>query len=135
MLWTRDVNPAASKIRIVAVPPGEAPFWVRQEWVGLELPLTRYVRPQRALIFGVTSGPSTRLGQIWNIVMGRAGRAVGFAVDGARAVEILEARNPDAARWWREHAPHCVAPERYLLFHEHVCEAVAWWPNRSAGPS
>ncbi len=114
-----------AKIRIVAVPPGEAPFWVRQEWVGLELPLTRYVRPQIAVTFGVLSGPTSWLGQIWEMLIGRADRAIGYAVEGAAAVEILEAKNPDAARWWREHAPLSVAPRRYLLFHEHVCQLVA----------
>jgi hypothetical protein len=29
-------------VRIVAVPPGEAPLWVRQKWVGLDLPVVRY---------------------------------------------------------------------------------------------
>ena len=28
-------------VRIVAVPPGEAPLWVRQRWVGLDLPVVR----------------------------------------------------------------------------------------------
>ena len=29
-------------VRIIAAPPGEAPLWVRQKWVGLDLPVTRY---------------------------------------------------------------------------------------------
>jgi hypothetical protein len=119
------VNQPTAKIRIVAVPPGEAPFWVRQEWVGLALPLTRYVRPQSALTFGVLSGPPSWLGQIWGMLMGRAVRDIGYAVEGAKAVELLQAKSPDAARWWREHAAHLLGPRRYLLFHEHVCEIVA----------
>ena len=30
------------RIRIIAVPPEEAPAWVREKWVGLELPLARW---------------------------------------------------------------------------------------------
>jgi hypothetical protein len=119
------VNQPSAKIRIIAVPPGEAPFWVRQEWVGLELPLTRYPRLQSAQTFGVLTGPSSWLGQIWGSLTGRAEHALGYAVEGAAAVEILKAKSPDAARWWREHAPLSVAPQRFLLFHEHVCQLVA----------
>jgi hypothetical protein len=119
------VNQPTAKIRIVAVPPGEAPFWVRQEWVGLELPLTRYTKLQSAHIFGVLSGPSSWLGQMWGLLTGRAEHALGYAVEGAAAVEILEASSPDAARWWREHVPQHLAPGRYLLFHEHACQLVA----------
>jgi hypothetical protein len=118
------VSQPNAKIRIVGIPPGEAPLWVRQEWVGLELPLTRYVKPKDVFTFGVLSGPSNCLGQIWALLRGRADRTVGYAVEGARAVEILRAKNPDAARWWHEHAPQYLAPRRYLLFHEHVCEVV-----------
>jgi hypothetical protein len=120
----RRVNQPNARIRIIAVPPGEAPFWVRQEWVGLELPLTRYVKPQEAFTFGVLSGPSNWLGQMWGLLWGRADRVVGYAVEGAKAVELLQAKSPDAARWWREHAPQHLEPRRYLLFHEHVCEVV-----------
>jgi hypothetical protein len=120
----RGVNQPNAKIRIIAVPPGEAPFWVRQEWIGLELPLTRYVNPQSALAFGVLSGPSSWLGQMWGLLRGRADRIVGYAVEAAKAVEILQTKSPDAAGWWHEHAPQSVAPGRYLLFHEHVCEVV-----------
>jgi hypothetical protein len=114
-----------AKIRIVAVPPGEAPFWVRQEWVGLELPLTRYPILLSAPAFGVVSGPSSWPGQLWGLLRGRANRVVGYAVEGARAVEILEASSPDAAAWWREHASQHLGPRRYLIFHEHVCQLVA----------
>jgi hypothetical protein len=121
----RRVNQPNAKIRIVAVPPGEAPFWVRQEWVGLELPLTRYTRLQSSLSFGVLSGPPSWLGQMWGLLLRRADRIVGYAVEGASAVEILESKSPEAAAWWREHAAPHLAPKRYLIFHEHVCQVVA----------
>ena len=37
-----DLKKANPTIRIIGVPPGEAPLWVREKWVGLELPLTRH---------------------------------------------------------------------------------------------
>jgi hypothetical protein len=119
------VNQPNAKIRIVAVPPGEAPFWVRQEWVGLELPLTRFTRLQSSLSFGVLSGPPSWLGQMWGLLLGRADHVVGYAVEGASDVEILESKSPEAAAWWREHAAPHLAPKRYLIFHEHVCQLVA----------
>ncbi len=48
-------------VRIVAVPPGEAPFWVRQKWVGLELPVVRYSAHRKFLTFGVLSTPRSWL--------------------------------------------------------------------------
>jgi hypothetical protein len=31
------------------------------------------------------------------------------------------ARDGNRAAWWRENAPHLIAPKRYLVFHEEVC--------------
>ena len=39
-------------IRIIAAPPGEAPLWVRQKWVGLDLPVARYSGQGRFLGLG-----------------------------------------------------------------------------------
>src|SRR5712664_1703512 len=43
--WQSDVlgRHHAGHIRIFAVPPGEAPAWVREKWVGLELPLAQWL--------------------------------------------------------------------------------------------
>jgi hypothetical protein len=30
-------------------------------------------------------------------------------------------RDGNRAAWWRENAPHLIAPKRYLVFHEEVC--------------
>ena len=47
-----------TNVRIVAVPLGEAPLWVREKWVGLELPLTRYATPREyfTLVPGIRAG-------------------------------------------------------------------------------
>jgi hypothetical protein len=109
-------------VRIIAVPAGEAPLWVREKWVGLTLPLTRFPTSKTFWTFGALTGPRTCLRQIWAIVRGRGERISGFAVDGNRAIEILAASSPEAAGWWREHAAEFVAPRRYLLFQAEVCQ-------------
>jgi hypothetical protein len=92
----RNVSQPNAKIRIVALPLGEAPFWVRQERVGLEVPLTRYTTLMNSPAFGALTAPSTWLSQVWALLMNHPGRVVGYAVEGERAVEILEAKSPDA---------------------------------------
>ncbi len=76
-----DMSNTNRTIRIVGVPPGEAPFWVREQWVGLELPLTRHPAPRAFFAFGVLSSPRTWLPQWWEIVRGRAARIPGYPVD------------------------------------------------------
>jgi hypothetical protein len=118
------VTKANLSVRIIGVPPGEAPLWVREKWVGLELLLTRYPAPRDYFTFGVLSQPAECLAQLWAVARGRARRVAGFAVEGARAIEVLERSSPEAAAWWREHAPRYLAPKHYLVFHENVCEVV-----------
>jgi hypothetical protein len=123
-----DVGDAVSKtnwtVRIVAVPPGEAPLWVREKWVGVELPVARYSSARTFYAYGVLSLPRTWVAQWWGIVRGRAGRISGYAVESLRAVDILSASSPEAATWWRENTPHLIAPDRYLVFHEQACRIV-----------
>jgi hypothetical protein len=76
-----DMSNTNRTIRIVGVPPGEAPFWVREQWVGLELPLTRHPAPRAFYAFGVLSSPRTWLPQLWEIVRGRVARIQGSPVD------------------------------------------------------
>jgi hypothetical protein len=118
-----QVNKKSMAVRIIAVPPGEAPLWVREKWVGLTLP-TYFSSPKTSLTIGVVSGPRTRLGQLWAILRGRAARTSGYAVDGNRAVEILASSSPEAAAWWREHAAELVAPKRRLVFPAEACQVV-----------
>jgi hypothetical protein len=118
------VTKANPSVRIIGIPPGEAPLWVREKWVGLELPLTRYPAARDYFTFGVLSQPVSCLAQLWAVARGRANRVAGFAVEGARAIEVLERSSPDAAAWWRAHAPQYLAPKGYLVFHENVCEVV-----------
>ena len=115
------VNKTDWTIRIIAAPPGEAPLWVREKWVGLDLPVTRYSGQGRFLALGVLTAPRSWLGQWIAVIRGRAERVAGYMVEAVPAVGILGEKSPEAAMWWRENTPHLMAPRRYLIFHEDVC--------------
>jgi hypothetical protein len=108
-------------VRIVAVPPGEAPIWVRQKWVGLDLPVMRYAAHRKLPAFGVPLRPHSRPAQWAAAFRGQAELIAGYAVEAAPAVGILAKVSPEAAAWWRQNTPHLIAPKRYLVFHEEVC--------------
>jgi hypothetical protein len=108
----RSAGAKAARVRIVAVPPGEAPEQVRRAWVGLELPLTRGESGPRAQ--DVVGVQSNRLQGQWT----------GFAVNGATAVTLLAAKAPEAAGWWRRNAPHVLVGGYTLVFPAEVCERV-----------
>lgn len=96
-----------STVRIVGVPAGPVPLWVRQQWVGLDLPVSppRLVRRRVWKDFkrrGVLEyclalvGLATNKLETWD----------GYFVDVNAAVAILATRHPEAAAWWRENVPH-----------------------------
>jgi hypothetical protein len=110
-------------VRIVDVPPGEAPEEVRRAWVGLELPLVAGEtgpRPVRGV--GVLSGPRTFFGQLLALLTGRSCQAYGYVIDAHQALVLLAEKAPWAAQWWRESAPHAVEPGRRFIFAAEVCE-------------
>ncbi len=94
-------------IRIIDVPPGDAPEDVRRAWVGLVLPVCD---PTNDVWLG--RGVLTR----------RPETLDGYAVEGATAVSMLSKINTDAANWWRDNAPHILQPGAILVFHAKVCE-------------
>jgi hypothetical protein len=103
-------NRAVAHLRILRVPPGEAPEEIRRAWVGIELPLRRgETQPNPLWSVGVLSqqGPAT---------------LTGYAVEGRAAVAALAREAPEAAWWWRTHAPHVVATGYRLFFPTEVCE-------------
>ena len=108
------------KIRIKSTPPGEAPEHIRQAWIGLEIPAFRC----RGRVFGVLSGPKTRLGVFLARLLGRAKRKVGYAVDAEAAVNLLASRSPEVADWWRQNAPRFIEPGRYFMFAAESCEVI-----------
>jgi len=111
------------KIRIISTPPGEAPEHIRQAWIGLEIPVPpQYAGRHRAFGVGVLSGPQSWLGGLFAILFGRAPRETGYIVEASVAVDLLAARSPAAADWWRQHAPRTIEPGRYFLFAAESCE-------------
>jgi hypothetical protein len=97
-------------IRITSPPPGEVPEFARRAWVGLELPLIAgQVLPENVAAQEALSRQAVYV-------------ATGYAVDGQTAIAILESANPEAAAWWRQHAPDVLAPGYQLVFPAEVCE-------------
>ena len=120
-----NLNATTAHIRIVTVPPGEAPQWVRQKWVGLTLPLAGGdLATREAYTSGVLSGPRNLLVALWWAWRGRFERKSGYAVDAIAAVDILERTAPDAAAWWRQNVPRLLRPRRKFLFAASACELV-----------
>jgi hypothetical protein len=112
-----------TRIRILSCPPGEAPLSVRLAWVGLELPLD----PQRssrqfAMTSGVLSAPRGWWRRLVGLVLGRYGVRTGYAVNALEAVNLLQAKDPVAAAWWREHCAHLLDGKRGFLFPAAGCE-------------
>jgi hypothetical protein len=112
-------------IRITRTPPGEAPEHIRQAWVGLVLPVhEHHAGLQTRLGMGVLTGPRTWFGVLLASLTGRARRSTGFVVDAKAALELLATRAPEAAEWWRSHAPRFLEQGRCFLFAVDVCEVV-----------
>jgi len=113
----------------VGVPPGEAPLWVREKWVGLELSLAGHDSGTRhAYTSGVLSGPRNRFVALFWGLRGRLQRRSGYAVEVSEAMKVLEGKAPDAAAWWRENVHRVSAQGRQILFPDVVCEPVDRWP-------
>ncbi len=96
-----------SSIRIVSIPPGQAPEWVRKEWIGVEIPLSEQKSD------GIQMG----------IHGGKAENADGHQVDTDKAIEALQKKSPRAAAWWKENVPLTAIPQ--LVFSKKVCELVS----------
>lgn len=115
------MRPPARKVRIIRAPAGEAPEWVREAWVGLELPLAESDEITIETS-GVLTAPSTRLGFWWARLRGRTHHTTGYVVGSARAIQLLSCSRPDAADWWRTHAPRFCGPYEQFLFDTPACE-------------
>lgn len=117
---------AAAVLKITTIPPGEAPAWVRECWVGLSLPLVQQcTHAHTHHTFGVLSRPKTRAGQLFARFLGGSRRETGYIVDPLAAISILAQSSPEAADWWRSNAAFLLQPGQYLLFHEGVGHVVA----------
>ncbi len=118
-------------IRITAVPPGEAPLWVRQKWVGLCLPVADSSGAHQAYVSGVLSGPRNQFLALASRLFRKLDRQSGYAVYVRDAVRELEKIAPDAAAWWRQEVPRLQAPGRKFLFQTPYCELMQSGGNGS----
>jgi hypothetical protein len=110
------------KIRIIAVPRGEAPLWVREQWVGLELPVSGNPGPQTLTGYGVLSGPPPlSLEQFEAGHRGRLAVVTGYCVSTGAAIDILEGVSAEAAEWWKSTLARSVAMP-FLMFEKECCE-------------
>ena len=104
-----------AQIRIVGVPAGEAPLSIREQWVGLVLPLAHgETGPSRLVTSGVLTGT----------VADEAG-SLGYVVEIEEAMRVLAQKAPQAAAWWRRSAPHLFTPGGTLVFDWAACALVA----------
>src|ERR1700722_5396861 len=92
-------------IVIVSVPPGQAPLWVREKWVGLSIPIC-HKPSQGQTQRGVLGGTPTN--------------GNGYSVSAAEAIERLYHVAPDAADWWKSHLP--AIPDCELVFSKDICQ-------------
>jgi hypothetical protein len=125
-------------IRITEVPPGEAPEDVRRAWVGLVLPLAPGERGARAAqTSGVLTGPRHVLASLLHLLLGWTRPQQGYVVDAAQAIWLLGESAPDAAAWWRDHAPHVLRPGFRFMFPTWCCREEHDGPagrHRAPGP-
>lgn len=96
-------------------------MWVREAWVGLELPLASR-RELTCATVGILTGPRSYMGQIWARVTGRTERVTGYLVQSAPAIALLSTADPQAAAWWRESAPRFCQGGSCFVFDSSACE-------------
>jgi hypothetical protein len=108
-------------VEIVRRPEGEAPDWVRDAWIGLLLPTTEE-SPDFWRGFGVLTGPTTVLRQLWALVTGQTVRVSGYTVNAKVTVDLLAEIRPAAADWWKAHPPRLLDGRRHFVFDHAACE-------------
>jgi hypothetical protein len=65
-------------------------------------------------------GSQTFLARLVALVTGKLSPKAGYFVEVPAALAVLAERNPRAAAWWRENAPHLVQPRKYFIFPDGV---------------
>ena len=116
----RRATLARMHVTIIGRAAGEAPEWVRDAWIGLQLPLLiPGEREWRSI--GVLTGPTGYFRGLWAILRGRTCRTRGYVIDAKAAVDILARANPEAAAWWRENAAQRLTGHTGFVFEKEVC--------------
>jgi hypothetical protein len=125
MVWPNPPIPDAQlvRIRIKSVPPGAAPLWVREKWVGVELISVLGDSPKQYPAASVLA-PQSFLASLWRLLTGQSKMVTGYPVQVITAIETLEKSSPAAATWWRENTPGIISPSRLFVFDAGACELV-----------
>ena len=129
------------KIRIVNLPPGQAPKWVRKEWLGLELPVdenipspenliqsgTKFLKPETVIktakkMTGDIEKDWATIQRMANLKKYKGANEGGYPVKTLVAIEILKEKSPKAAKWWEENL--CFDEMSRLVFKKEVCELI-----------
>lgn len=97
------------KIRIVSTPPGSAPQWVREGWVGVEIPYDQKDDLSGGIQCGADGGPAKNLG--------------GYTVQAKAAFDSLAATAPVCFEWWEQAGFTNGSPDR-LVFRRDVCDVI-----------
>jgi hypothetical protein len=111
------------RIRIKSTPPGDAPLWVREKWVGLELVSALGAAPHQFPAASVLA-PQSFLASLRRLLTGQSKRVTGYPVQVSSAIEALERSSPQAGAWWRENVPGIISPKRLFVFDASACELV-----------
>ena len=87
----------AGKIKIIDVPQGEAPLWVRRQWIGCEMPVHKHFHDCGHIeeyVRGVKTGNKTLQ------------KSDGYDIAQAEALWQLEKKGTEIAlgalKWWRD---------------------------------
>lgn len=95
------------KIKIIAIPPGQAPLAIRQQWIGITLPVAENL-PSNTIEMGVLGGKPENSG--------------GYPVETIIAIQELKKKSIESAKWWEFHVDPKQMP--WLSFQRTVCEIV-----------
>ncbi|AIF45989.1 hypothetical protein [Dyella japonica] len=115
-------------IRVIAMPPGEAPERIRAAWIGVVLPLAETKGSQPGIwitqgVLGKDRGLLARIKRLLGMLVVEQ-PSVAYAVDVLAAMESLRAHSPSAAMWWERHTPHLLVPGKRFCFSAACCEEV-----------
>ena len=109
-------------IRITAVPEGAAPKWVREKWLGLELPLViKQKKTRKFFTRSVLENPDGLFGALRRILTGKSEKQDGYAVATLAAIAVLEKADVDAAAWWKQNTPQLLKPGQFFVFKSDCC--------------
>lgn len=107
------------QIKIISTPDGEAPLWVREQWIGVELSVV----------------PGESYFQRGVVTEKQISKAIdGYRVKAVIAINILSHKSKDAAKWWIENylSKYMLSSEQqpdmildtFLVFEKEVCKIV-----------